>query len=80
MSSIVGNLYEAIGFTKSHTSKVCYWYFKNGIMSHRSAFMKHKLKDKLDVFNPELTEVQNMYNNGFRRIWDCGTIVYTINL
>ena len=36
------------------------------------AFQKHKLKNLLSVFDSNLTEWENMKNNGFDRIWDCG--------
>ena len=39
--------------------------------------MKHKLKDKLTNFDPNLTEFENMENNGYFRIYDCGNKVYT---
>lgn len=72
-----GGLYESTGFDYMHDSQPCYWYFKhNKKLHHRSTFMKHKLKDKLDTFEPSLSEVENMYNNGYRRIWDCGNKVY----
>jgi very-short-patch-repair endonuclease len=72
-----GKFYENLGFTFSHSSSPNYFYTKN----HRSVysrheFQKHKLKDKLEVFDPNLTEWQNMSTNGWDRIWDCGNNVY----
>ena len=40
----------------------------------RQQFQKHKLEKKLEDFNHNLSEAQNMFNNGFRRIWDAGHI------
>ena len=75
-----GNLYKKLGFTLKNISSPSYWYFNNNtIKYHRSIFMKHKLKDKLEKFDPQLTEVENMYNNGYNRIWDCGCFVWEIN-
>lgn len=77
-----GRLYEILGFKLDHVSKPDYWYFKHNrndkyqILYHRSMFMKHKLIDKLDAFDPNLTEVQNMENNGYLRVFDCGNKVY----
>ena len=75
-----GNMYESIGFEYSHTSNPNYYYFfVNGdtdILSSRQQFQKHKLKDKLETFDPNLTEWQNMQANGYDRIWDCGNNVY----
>ena len=36
-------------------------------------FQKHLLKSKLPTFDETLSEWENMKNNGFDRIWDCGT-------
>ena len=73
-----GNLYEKLGFTFLHDSEPCYWYIKDNKLWHRSRFMKHKLKKELADFDPKLSEVENMYNNKFRRIWDCGNKVYKL--
>ena len=35
-------------------------------------FQKKKLENLLENFDPNLTEWENMKNNGFDRIWDCG--------
>jgi len=35
-----------------------------------------KINDKLEIFDETLTEVDNMYNNGYRRIYDCGNQVW----
>lgn len=59
-----------------YTAEPCYYYLKDGKIYHRSSFMKHKLKDKLEVYNPSMTEVENCYNNGMKRIWDVGCVVY----
>jgi hypothetical protein len=48
-------------------------------LESRQKFQKHKLKDKLEVFNAELTEWHNMQNNGYDRIWDCGNMVFIKN-
>jgi len=77
-----GTLYEKLGFTKLKNSQPNYFYFHksdtNNLMS-RVQFQKHKLKDKLETFDIELTEYQNMLNNGYDRIWDCGNCVYKYN-
>jgi len=38
--------------------------------------MTHKLKDRLDIFDENLTGPENMFANKYRRIWDCGNKVY----
>ena len=72
-----GDMYHKLGFKLSHISKPNYWYMKNyKYRLHRSNFQKHKLKDKLETFNPNLSEWKNMKNNGYDRIWDCGNYVF----
>lgn len=71
--------YNKLGFNYSHNSKPNYFYFRpqDGCKLHsRVSFQKHKLPQKLEHFDPDLTEIQNMFNNGYRRIWDCGNQVW----
>jgi len=75
----VGGLYEAIGFDFLGDTKLNYFYFhqnKPNILLSRQSFQKHKLKDKLEIFDENLTESENMYNNGYRKIYDCGNKKY----
>ena len=72
-----GNLYEKLGFTRDHVSKPNYWWFKNKSKLSRYECQKHLLPKVLgDGFSPDLSESENMANNGYRRIYDCGNIVY----
>jgi len=76
-----GNLYKTLGFKLEGISSPNYYYFhqKNKFkLWHRASFQKHKLKDKLKVFDPKLTEAENMFNNGFRRIFDAGNYVFIL--
>jgi hypothetical protein len=74
-----GAIYKKLGFNKLKNSTPNYFYFHknntNNLMS-RVQFQKHKLKNKLDIYDSELTEYQNMLNNGYDRIWDCGNECY----
>lgn len=74
-----GNIYSVLGFVYSHTSAPNYWYFLNtkpNILMSRVQFQKHKLKDKLLIFDPNKSEWQNMIDNNYNRIWDCGNDVW----
>ena len=73
-----GNLYRKIGFVQTHESGPGYWYFKGNQFKHRAVFQKHKLKELLPIFNEQLGEVENMYANGWRRIFDSGNRVYVL--
>ncbi len=74
----VGNLYEKIGFFNKQTVTPSSWYFKPGyaIRYHKFGFRKSILSKKLDIFDPRLTEWENMQLNGYDRIWDCGNFKY----
>jgi hypothetical protein len=74
-----GELYLQLGFKYSHSSSPNYFYFNinypNTLIS-RQQFQKHKLKNILEVFDENLSEWQNMINNNYDRIWDCGNDVF----
>ena len=53
-----------------------YWYTKNGILENRIKYQKYKQINILEKYNKNLTEIENMYNNNFTRIWDCGNLKY----
>ena len=74
-----GNLYKTLGFKLSHASRPSYWYFKRDKFYNRMNFQKQKLNKKLDIFDKNLTEWENMLNNGYNRIFDCGNLVYFFN-
>jgi very-short-patch-repair endonuclease/Zn ribbon nucleic-acid-binding protein len=76
-----GDLYFKLGFTHTHDSKPNYWYFKNGYIKtgeiyHRFNFRKSELPKKLETFDPNKTEWENMIDNGWDRYWDCGNMVF----
>ena len=81
MRRSTGNLYKQLGFELSHESGPNYWYFKDQtILESRIKYQKHKLKDKLEKFDENLTESENMYLNGYRKIFDCGNQVWIYSL
>lgn len=71
-----GNLYKALGFNFVGNSPPGYFYVKGDRRYSRVMFQKHRLKDRLKKFDPEKTEVQNMTDNGYFRIFDCGNAVF----
>jgi len=75
-----GNIYKILGFTFSHNSKIGYKWTKYGIAYNRMQFQKHKLKDKLDNYDETLTENLNMFNNKYRKLYDCGQAVYVYDI
>lgn len=71
-------VYAKNRFTFIRSSSPNYFYYKKGkdVLFSRQSFQKHKLKDKLDKFDQEKTEYENMRDNNFDRIWDCGNHVF----
>lgn len=67
-----GNVYKKLGFELIGATKPNYFYVKNKNLFSRQKFQKHKLEKKLKDFNWGLSESQNMFNNGYRRLWDAG--------
>ena len=77
-----GGLYRSLGFKYLGETKPNYFYFhiKNkDTLYSRNKFQKYKLRNLLYEYNPKLTETQNMYNNGYRKIYDCGNLVYELS-
>jgi predicted nucleic acid-binding Zn ribbon protein len=72
-----GALYEKLGFDLVSTTAPNYFYFKENenVLYPREKFQKHKLAE-LDGFTPQKTERQNMFNLGYRVIFDAGNKKY----
>jgi hypothetical protein len=70
-----GNDYTNAGFKMTHASSPSYSYVKHKVRHSRFKFQKHKLQEILSIYDKDLTEHQNMKNNGYLRIYDCGNFV-----
>lgn len=77
-----GKIYLREGFKFIRETAPNYWYFKKNVVQlhSRQKFQKHKLSTLLETYNPEMTEYQNMKINGYDRIWDCGSNVYSLTI
>ena len=75
-----GNVYLQNGFKLVRTSAPGYYWCDKRRSYSRHKFQKHKLKDVLGEFNPELSERDNMFANGYRRFWDCGQLTFVLEL
>lgn len=72
-----GGVYRAIGMKQVSQSRPGYLWAKNGQRAYsRYQTQKHKLSALLSVFDPLLSESENMFANGFRRYWDSGNFVF----
>jgi transposase len=69
-----GEVYEKCGFEFVEFTAPNYWYSKkySQELFSRVKFQKHKLVNLLETFDPFKTEFENMIDNGWDRIWDCG--------
>lgn len=71
-----GNVYNQLGFNFIRFSPPSYYYTKQNRLYHRMNFQKHKLPLMLDSFDGNISEANNMKNNNYYQIWDCGSCVY----
>ena len=75
----IGSLYHNIGFELVGESSNNYVWSKEGKQYSRYETQKHKLKNLLgDGFDENMTEAENMYRNGYRRMFDSGNLIYSI--
>lgn len=73
-----GNLYYQLGFQLTTDNPPDYFYIIEGKRRHRWNYRKDILKNKFQDYDPNLTEYQNMENHGYYRIWDCGTLRFSM--
>jgi very-short-patch-repair endonuclease len=75
-----GELYDRLNFTLVKKTDVNYWYVDKTCRKryHRFAFAKQFLAEKLENFDPALSERENMKINGYTRIYDCGSLKYEL--
>jgi len=73
-----GKSNEVIGLKYQYDNKPQYYYTDDYTnLYNRMGFQKKRLKEKLEDFDELLTEWENMQLNGYDRIWDCGTAVFS---
>jgi len=73
-----GGLYKKCGFIMTKDTKPNYWYIKNGNRYYRYNFRKNILHKKLEIFDGNISEWENMKVNGYDRIWDCGSFKFEL--
>ena len=74
-----GEVYLKTGFQPLSDTPPGYCYVKAGkYAGSRNQWQKHSLRQKLSIFNPKLTERENMQLNGYYRLWDCGQQVFEL--
>lgn len=73
-----GSLYDKCGFERVGITPPNYHYVKNGVRYSRNMFMKHLLHKKLENFDDQLSEYENMRNHGYIRLYDAGSIKFVM--
>lgn len=64
------------GFVLQRITQPNYFYENDGqYAGSRQMYQKHKLSKLLPIFDPSLTEMQNMANNDYYPVYDCGNLV-----
>lgn len=74
-----GRGYESSGFTNVGITQPGYFWTNGNIIISRYKTQKHKLKKILTTFDKNLSESINMFNAKYKRYWDCGNIIFTLN-
>lgn len=68
-----GKIYEKLGFVRLKDTKPNFKIVSSEIeLFDRRHFQRHLLEDKLERFDSELTAWENLKQNGYTRMWDCG--------
>ena len=74
-----GDMYLKVGFEKIENTSVGYMYFKGYNVRSREYFQKHKLEQNLKTYDPLISTADNIWNNGWRKIYNCGNGVFIYN-
>lgn len=76
-----GTVYTQMGFDFKKNTPPNYWYWKNKYrLESRIKYQKHKLSKILKNFDAKLSEYENMTAHKFRRVYDCGSKMFIMNI
>lgn len=74
-----GDLYKINGFTETESLPIDYAWSKRTDRFHKFNFRHDRMKNKLQNYDKNLSETENMHNHGFNKIWDCGKLRFVKN-
>lgn len=74
-----GKLYKSIGFQLIKETQPNYFYVIDQRRENRFKYRKSQLSTLLKNFDPELSEEENMKNNNYYKIYDCGNYLFEKN-
>lgn len=75
-----GNLYETTGWTMVDVLAPDYQYVIGDRRVRKQNFRRKYLPERLDIFDPELSERDNMLANGIYQIYDCGLMKFSLEI
>jgi len=74
-----GGTYSRVGLRQIGIISPDYYYDKSGqFAGHRGSWQKHMLEKKLSIFDQRKTECDNMLDNGYYRVWNCGQLIFEL--
>jgi len=73
-----GSMYSSSGFIFTGFTKPDYSYIKGSHSYPKQMFSKRILNSILPLFNKDLTEKENMEINGFVRVFNTGSLIFTL--
>lgn len=71
-----GNIYKKLGFEYLHRTEPGYVYLKHKSILSRHKCQKHKLEKLLPIFDKNKSESENMFMNGYRRLYNAGNFKF----
>lgn len=78
-----GNLYEALGFMYLRDTNPSAFFFLGSIANpkliHWRTYKKERIVELCPDYNSELSIETNLFNNKYRKIYDCGHMIYIKN-
>lgn len=74
----LGNMYVQLGFSLDHIAQPNYWYVdpSHEVRLYRFGYRKSVQHKLLKTFDSTKSEMENMFDNGYDVIWDCGNYVF----
>ena len=75
-----GNIYKVHNFSKGIPTPPTYFWCKGINRFHKRGFQHKYLENKLEVYDPNLSESENCRANGYFKLWDCGKDKWILDL
>ncbi len=76
----VGNVYASNGWTHESDVGPDYQYVIRDRRVRKQNFRRKYLPEKIEMFDPNLSEVENMRMNGIYQIYDCGLMKFSLEI